>query len=37
MQSFLKVYFNTLSIKVSSKIDIIMTDGHDHVFSNYSK
>ena len=28
-QSFLKVYFNTLGIKVSYKIDIININGHD--------
>ena len=37
MQSFLKVYFNTLSIKVFYKVDIIVINGHDQVFSNYSK
>ena len=37
MQSFLKVYFNTLSIKVSYKIDIIIINGHNQVFSNYWK
>ena len=36
MQSF-QVYFNTLSIKVSYKVDIIIINGHDQVFSNYSK
>ena len=35
MQSF-QVYFNTLSIKVSYKVDIIIINGHDQVFSNYS-
>ena len=37
MQSFLKVYFNTLSIKVSYKVDIIIINGHGQVFSNRSK
>ena len=36
MQSF-QVYFNTLSIKVSYKVDIIIINGHDQAFSNYSK
>ena len=36
MQSFQKVYFNTLSIKVAYKVDIIIINGHDQVFSNYS-
>ena len=36
-QSFLKVYFNTLGIKVSYKVDIIIINGHDQAFSNYSK
>ena len=36
-QSFLKVYFNTLGIKVSYKVDIIINNGHDQAFSNYSK
>ena len=36
-QSFLKVYFNTLGIKVSYKVDIIIITGHDKAFSNYSK
>ena len=36
-QSFLKVYFNTLGIKVSNKVDIIIINGHDQAFSNYSK
>ena len=36
MQSFQKVYFNTLSIKVAYKVDIIIVNGHDQVFSNYS-
>ena len=35
-QSFLKVYFNTLGIKVSYKVNIII-NGHDQAFSNYSK
>ena len=33
-QSFLKAYINTLGIKVSYKIDIIIINGHDQVFSN---
>ena len=36
-QSFLKVYFNTLGIKVSYKVDIIIIIGHDKAFSNYLK
>ena len=36
-QSFLKVYFNTLDIKVSYKADIIINNGFDQAFSNYSK
>ena len=36
MQSFQKVYFNTLSIKVAYKVDIVIVNGHDQVFSNYS-
>ena len=36
-QSFLKVYLNILGIKVSYKVDIIMIDGYDQEFSNYSK
>ena len=36
MQSF-QVYFNTLSIKVSCKVDIIIINGHGQVFSNHSK
>ena len=32
-QRFLK---NTLSIKVSYKINIIIINGHDQAFSNYS-
>ena len=36
-QSFLKVYFNILGIKVSYKVDIIIINGHDQAFSNYSK
>ena len=36
-ESFLKYYFNTLSIKVSYKVDIIIINGHDQAFSNYSK
>ena len=36
-QSVLKFYFNTLGIKVSYKIDIIISNGLDQAFSNYSK
>ena len=36
-QSFLKAYINTLGIKVSYKVDIIIINGHDQAFSNYSK
>ena len=36
MQSSEKVYFNTLNIKVASKVAIIIINGHDQVFSNYS-
>ena len=36
MQSFQKVYFNILSIKVAYKVDIIIINGHDQVFPNYS-
>ena len=36
-QSFLKVYFNTSGIKVSYKVGIIIINGHDQTFSNYSK
>ena len=36
MQSFQKAYFNTLRIKVAYKADIIIVNGHDQVFSNYS-
>ena len=36
-QSFLKVYFKTLGIKVSNKVDIIIITMHDQAFSNYSK
>ena len=36
-QSFLKVYFNLFGIKVSYKVDIIIINGHDQAFSNYSK
>ena len=36
-QSFLKVHFNTLDIKVSYKADIIIINGLDQAFSNYSK
>ena len=35
-QSFLRVYFNSLGIKVSCEVDIII-NGHDQAFSNYSK
>ena len=35
--SFLKVCFNTLGIKSSCKFDIIIINGHDQAFSNYSK
>ena len=34
---FPKILFHTLGIKVSYKIDIIMINGHDQAFSNYSK
>ena len=36
-QSFLKAYFNTLRIKVSYKVDIIIINRHHQAFSNYSK
>ena len=36
-QSLPKVYFSTLDIKVSYKVDIISINGHDQAFSNYSK
>ena len=36
-QSFLKVCFNTLGIKVSYKVCIIIINGHDQAFSNYAK
>ena len=36
-QSFLKAYFNFLGIKVSHKVDIIIINGQDEAFSNYSK
>ena len=36
-QSFPKVYFNSLGIKVSYKVDIIIINGYDQAFSNYSK
>ena len=36
-QSFLKVYFHTLDIKVSYKVEIIIINRHDQAFSNYSK
>ena len=35
-QSFLRVYFNTLGIKVSWKVDIII-NGYDEALENYSK
>ena len=36
-QSFLKVYFNTLSIEVSCKVDMIIINEDDQAFSNYLK
>ena len=36
-QGFLKVYFNTLGMKVSYKVDIIIINRYDQAFSNYSK
>ena len=36
-QNFLKVNFNTLGIKVSYKVDIIIITGHDQAVSNFSK
>ena len=37
-QSCLKVYFNTLGIKIPTRlIEIIIINGHDQAFSNYSK
>ena len=30
--SFLKVYFNTLGIKVSYKVDVIIINRHDQVY-----
>ena len=36
-QTFLKVYFNTFGITVSYEIHIIIINGHDQAFSNYSK
>ena len=36
-QSFLKVYFNTLGMRFSYKVDIIIINGYDQAFSNYSK
>ena len=36
MKSFQKVYLNAFSIKVAYKVDIIVINGHDQVFSNYS-
>ena len=36
-QNFLIVYFNTLDINVSYKVDIIIINLHDQAFSTYSK
>ena len=36
-QSFLKVYFSMLGIKISYKVDTNIINGHDQAFSNYSK
>ena len=36
-QSFLKVDFNTLGIKIFYKVYIVIINGHDQAFSNYSK
>ena len=36
-QNFLEVYFNTLGIKLSYKVDIIIINRHDQAFSSYSK
>ena len=36
-QSFLKISFNALGIKVSYKVNIIIINGHGQAFSNYSK
>ena len=36
-QIFVKVYFNSMGIKVSYIVDIIIINGHDHALSNYSK
>ena len=36
-QSFAKLHFNTWDIKVFYKVDIIIIDGHDQAFLNYSK
>ena len=36
-QSFLKVCFRTLGIKVSYKVDVIIINRHDQAFSVYSK
>ena len=36
-QSFLKVYFNIMVIKVSYKVYSIIINGHDQAFSDYSK
>ena len=33
-QSFLKVFFNTLDIKVSYNVDIVIINEHDQVLSN---
>ena len=36
-QSLVKVYFNTLGIKVLYKVDIIIINAHNHVCPNSSK
>ena len=36
-QSFLKDDFNTLGIKIFYKVYIVIINGHDQTFSNYSK
>ena len=36
-QNFLKVYFSTLGVKVSYKVDVIIINGHDQALSHYSK
>ena len=36
-QSFLKVYFNILGIKVSYKFNVIIINEHDQAFLNYLK